>query len=537
MEIGFDKGFTAITGETGAGKSILLGALSLILGQRADLTVLMDKTRKCVVEGEFDVSQLDLEGFFTDNDLDYEKHTLLRREIVPSGKSRAFINDTPVNLTILKELGEKLVDIHSQHQTLLLNDILFQLELFDGYVNQAPVLKDYQLLFKQYRQSAKRLAQLTADNAQAKKDEDYFRFQLNELEAARLDADEFVKLEEKVKMLSHAEEINQATGMAIQWLKEDENAVIDQLSRLRDSLFKLSDFHPDIREFSERISSSVIELADIAGEIERFSGSEDSNPAELVVVQERLDVLYLLQQKHHALDMDDLIHIYEDYSEKLNAIQLLDDQVKEEKLRLDALDQQLEKVAVKLSSLRKGRIAEFERAVEKLLQLLGMNDAVFKVQIKDLSQYGAMGKDDVRFLFNANKGGQLTEIAKSASGGELSRLMLAIKSLVHQVKILPTIIFDEIDAGVSGEIGGKLGNILKEMAQRLQLMCITHLPQIAAKADAHFKVFKTVNNERTTSAIASLDHKGRQEEIAKMLSDEKVTDAARQAALELMQTS
>ena len=534
MEIGFDKGFTVITGETGAGKSILLGALSLILGKRADLSVLMDKSRKCIVESEFDISRLDLEDFFDAHDLDFEPLTLLRREISPSGKSRAFINDTPVNLTVMKALGEQLVDIHSQHQTLLLNDTLFQLELYDGYVNQTNVLKDYQRVFREFRLSNQRLTKIKEENARAKRDEDYLRFQINELEAAQLDVEEVEALEEKVKLLTHAGEISQTVAMAVQILKEDEVSVLDLLSRLREAFFKLSDYHSDFKDYYSRLDSAVIELSDLADEIERLSGSDEFNPDELQIARERLDVLYALQQKHHARDMADLIRIYEEYRKQLDAIQSLDEQQQEEERRLAELTTALTTSANKIHATRTEKVAEFEHSVEHLLRLLGMKEAVFNVQIKNMPHFGERGKDDVRFLFNANKGGDLTEISKSASGGELSRLMLALKSLVHQVKVLPTIIFDEIDAGVSGEIAGKLGNILKEMSRRLQVMSITHLPQIAAKADAHFKVYKILNNNRTNSAVALLNDESRQEEIAKMLSDEKVTDAARKAALELM---
>ena len=307
LELDFDRGFTVITGETGAGKSILLGALSLILGKRADLSVLMDKDRKCVVEGEFDLSLLDLESFFDRNDLDYEENTLMRREILPSGKSRAFINDTPVNLTVMKALGEQLVDIHSQHQTLLLNDVLFQLELYDGYLNQEKLLREYRRLYTDYRLSNQRLAKIKEENARARRDEDYLRFQLNELEAAHLDVEEAKLLEEKVQRLTHAEEISQTTAMAVSLLKEDEIAIVDQLSRLRDAFDKLSEFHPDFKDFYTRLDSAVIELADLADEIERLSGSDEFNPAELQQVQERLDILYALQQKHHAVDMTDLV--------------------------------------------------------------------------------------------------------------------------------------------------------------------------------------------------------------------------------------
>ena len=391
------------------------------------------------------------------------------------------------------------------------------------------------MLFRsEFRLSNQRLTKIKEENARAKRDEDYLRFQINELEAAQLDVEEVEALEEKVKLLTHAGEISKTVAMAVQILKEDEVSVLDLLSRLREAFFKLSDYHSDFKDYYSRLDSAVIELSDLADEIERLSGSDEFNPDELQIARERLDVLYALQQKHHARDMADLIRIYEEYRKQLDAIQSLDEQQQEEERRLAELTTALTTSANKIHVMRTEKVAEFEHSVEHLLRLLGMKEAVFKVQIKNMPHFGERGKDDVRFLFNANKGGDLTEISKSASGGELSRLMLALKSLVHQVKVLPTIIFDEIDAGVSGEIAGKLGNILKEMSRRLQVMSITHLPQIAAKADAHFKVYKTLNNNRTNSAVALLNDESRQEEIAKMLSDEKVTDAARKAALELM---
>jgi len=535
MEIDFQQGFTVITGETGAGKSILLGALALLLGKRADLTVLMDKNSKCVVEAVFDIQNLNLKSFFEKNDLDFDPEVVIRREIVPSGKSRAFVNDTPVNLNVLKDLAEKLVDIHSQHQTLLLNEADFQREVLDGYVNQPDLLREYQELFTRYAASERKLAQLSEENLQAKRDEDYFKFQLEELQAARLNVEEFPELEEKAAMLAHAEEIGRSVALAKTVLKEDEHSVLDQLTQVQEAFSKLSEVHSGIREFVDRLRSASIELSDLSDEIEHFSGLVEFDPEEMKQVEERLDLIYRLQQKHHAGNITDLIKIRDDFQQKLDSIFSLDSQIEKEKAHLEKLTKELRDKAEKIRGLRKKVSAGFEMEVTARLNQLGMKDAVFKVRIEPLKNFTPSGCDKITFLFNANKGGQMSEISKSASGGELSRLMLALKSLVHQVQVLPTIIFDEIDAGVSGEVAGKMGNILKNMSGQLQVMAITHLPQIAAKADTHFRVYKTEKEGVTTSDIVRLNKNGRLEEIAKMLSDEKITDAARQAALSLMQ--
>ncbi|MBN2638959.1 MAG: DNA repair protein RecN [Bacteroidales bacterium] len=534
MEIDFNIGFTVITGETGAGKSILLGALSLLLGKRADLSVLMDKEQKCVVEATFDVSKLELTELFEANDLDYERQTVIRREIVPSGKSRAFVNDTPVNLPLLKELGEKLVDIHSQHQTLLLNELDFQREVFDGYVNKPAAMKEYQTVYKQYKAVENKLVDLVERNQQERRDEDYVRFQLDELEAANLNVDEFRELEEKVQMLSHAEEISRSIEMARSILQESEDSVLDRLKEIKDSFSKISDVHPALKELSDRLNSSLIELSDLTREIDRFSGETDFDPADLHLAELRLDDLYRLQQKHHAVDMDELIRIRDEFRARLNAVLSLDEEIETQKALLQQLVKQLELQSKELHESRSNVVPKFEKEVEQLLKSLGMANAEFKVHLTQTERFTLWGKDKILFLFNANRGGTLSEISKSASGGELSRLMLALKSLVHQVKVLPTIIFDEIDSGVSGDIAGKVGNILKGMSNHLQVLTITHLPQIAAKANTHLMVYKSDEKERTTSRIEQLEENSRLEAIARMLSDEKITDAAKQAAIELL---
>ncbi len=533
-EIDFRPGFTVITGETGAGKSIMLGALSLILGKRADPSVLMDKEKKCVVEGAFDIGKLNLDRFFEENDLDYESVTILRREINPAGKSRAFVNDTPVNLNLLKTLGSRLVDIHSQHQTLLLNESGFQLELFDAYVNRPELQQAYELLYRQYSESQNKLAGLQQQNEQSKRDEDYFRFQLNELESAALNADELAVLEEKNRLLTHAVEIKTAIDMAVSLLKEEDVAVLEQLGRLKETFARLSDYHSSIAEFAERLRSSYIELADLVADIENFTSFNESNPAELQQVEQRLDTLYSLQQKHHVAGIDELIALREEYRKKLEAISGLDKELAAEKQHLSVVSRKLENAAMKLRAARRQKLPGFEKEVEVLLRQMGMKEAQFHVQVEELDTFTSHGKEALTFYFNANKGGELAPIAKTASGGELSRLMLALKSLVHQAGVLPTIIFDEIDAGVSGDIAGKLGNILKKMSMHIQVMSITHLPQIASRADIHLKVFKRVEKDKTISEIVSLAPEERLEEIAKMLSDEEVTKVSRAAASELL---
>lgn len=534
MEIDFNSGFTVITGETGAGKSILLGALALLLGKRADLSVLMDKEQKCIVEATFDVSKLGLKELFAINDLDYENQTVIRREIVPSGKSRAFVNDTPVNLQFLKELGEKLVDIHSQHQTLLLNEADFQREVFDGYVNKQDMLKEYQITFKQYKKVENKLAELIERNQSERRDEDYVRFQLEELEAANLNIEEFKGLEEKVQMLTHAEEISRSVEMARSVLQGSEDSVLDRLKEIKDSFARISDVHPALKELSDRLNSSLIELSDLTGEIDRFSGETDFDPEDLKQVELRLDDLYRLQQKHHVDNVEELIRLKDEFRQRLNAVLSLDEDIEMQQKLLQELDNKLEGQSKKLHESRSLVVPKFEKEVEQLLKSLGMAHAEFKVRLSPTERFTLWGKDKILFLFNANRGGALSEISKSASGGELSRLMLALKSLVHQVKVLPTIIFDEIDSGVSGDIAGKVGSILKGMSNHLQVLTITHLPQIAAKANTHLMVYKSDEKDRTTSRIEQLADNSRLEAIARMLSDEKVTDAAKQAAIELL---
>jgi len=534
LNISFPGGFSVITGETGAGKSILLGALSLLMGKRADYGILMDKRKKCVVEGVFRIADLNLENFFKENDLDYEPESFLRREIIPSGRSRAFINDTPVNLDILKMLAANLVDIHSQHETLELSKTQFQLNVLDAYIDKPEIPASYADIFKRLKSVAARLDKMTAENEKIRRDEDYFRFQFNELKAAGLDEEELDKLEEREKFLSHAGEVTRAIALANGLMNENDLTVSGLLTQVLDALVPVADYFPRIGELVERLNSTRIELNDIAPEISGLGAETDFNRDELEQVTGRLNTIYHLQQKHHVNSIKELVALKEEYASKLNGIILNDEKITKLAKEKKQLEKDTYRLADALSEIRREGSKRFSEAVTVLLNQLAMKDAVFKVNIEKQNNLTSSGLDKVTFLFTANKGSEMKPVSSIASGGELSRLMLAIKSLITRKQLLPTVIFDEIDAGVSGDIAGKVGNIIKGMSLRHQVLAITHLPQIAAKADHHYKVYKETLGETTQTKIARLDDEGRVEEIAGMLSDEKVSKAAVDTAKELL---
>ena len=534
LSIEFKKGFLVITGETGAGKSILLGALSVILGKRADLSVLKDKLKKCVVEGEFDVSALNLKPFFDKHDLDYDAAVFLRREIVPSGKSRAFINDTPVNLNVMKELGHLLVDIHSQHQTLMLSDSAFQMGVLDGYLSNMEKVAEYKDLFRQYKELQNKLTALKEEEALLKQEQDYLQFQFDELDSVELSDDSFVKMEERQQFLSHSEEVLSVLGMAGSFLAEGDENVIDRLSSLKESLQSIAIYYPKAQEFLNRLESVWLELKDMTEEISGLQSEGEVNPAELIELTARLDEIYRLQQKHRVQAVSELLALKENYSDKLQGITGVESMIGKVSQKLEEVEKQLQSCAVELSNARESGIPKLSKAVQLVLQKLGMEDAEFNVVLQPLNEYTSTGTDKIDFWFSANKGIAPGEVSKIASGGELSRLMLSIKSLITEKSFLPTVIFDEIDSGVSGDIAGKVGNIMKEMAHHHQLIVITHLPQIASKANYQYKVFKEILNNTTQTGIMFLDDDQRVDEIALMLSDERVTAVSREAARELM---
>lgn len=526
LNIEFSKGFSVITGETGAGKSIILGALSLILGQRADTKALKTPSRKCVIEGSFDIRQYNLNAFFEQNDLDYEDQTILRREIAVSGKSRAFINDTPVNLPTLKELGERLVNVHSQHATITLNDANFQLALVDSYIGHDDAIKSYQSKYKVYLGLKSELKSFIETENQIKSDEDYFQFQFDELDKANLVFEEQEDLEKELEILNHSEEIKSTLFESNQLLVDSENNLIDKLSDIQQNLNKIASYHDEIQQISERLNANIIDIKDFSQDMGRLESTIDFDANQISQISERLDLIYHLQQKHRVQSIGELIEVKKQLETKLLSITSLETKIENLKKQIELIESELIQEATIISKARNAIFAKIETDITNSLKLLGMPEARFKIDNDIQDQLSKDGYDKVRFIFNANRGGELQEISKIASGGELSRLMLCLKSLVSEKKLLPTIIFDEIDNGVSGEIADKVGNILRKMADSMQVIAITHLPQIAGKGLTHFKVFKETLNETTESRITAISQEDRIIEIAKMISGSEVSEVA-----------
>lgn len=534
LEIDFKNGLNIITGETGAGKSILLGALSLILGQRADTTVLKDKSKKCFVEAKFLINKFETKEFFRINELDYDDVTIIRREITDTGKSRAFINDTPVNISVLKDLGSYLVDIHSQHETILLGDNQFQMNLIDAYVNHTDLLTDYYTSFVLFKELSAEYQQLVLNSEKAKADFDYYNFQFNQLESAKLKQGEQQELEEELEKLSHIEEIKLNLTNSYQLLTGESIDITSNLKQVKNSIQSISKFLGENKNLLERIESVYIELNDITSEIEHLNNSLDHDPEKLELVKSRLDLLYSLQQKHKCKTVDELIIIKDDLQNKVNSISSIDFRIEDIHQQLEALTQILNSKAVEISKNRRKSIPAIEKKIVEMLQQLGIPNAQFKVEQVPSDEFLSNGKELIRFMFSANKNVGPEELAKIASGGEMSRLMLSLKSLMAESSTLPTIIFDEIDSGTSGEIADKMGIIIKKMAKNMQVIHITHLPQIASKGDYHFLVYKKDNQETTNTYIKLLNQEERIHEIAKMLSGKSLTDAAIQNAKVLL---
>ncbi len=541
LEISFDGGLNILTGETGAGKSIILGALSLILGQRAESRYFFNQQKKCVIEGTFIIGAFHLKQFFEENDLDYEAETVLRREISADGKSRAFVNDTPVTLPILKALGEKLIDIHSQHATLEINDPEFQLLVVDAVAKHSDLLNEYRTKFKAYRKASNKLKQLIEESDKAKADLDYYQFQFDELEKAGLVADEQEALEQELYSLNNAEEIKRNLLGAFYLMQDGETAAIIQLREAGHQLSLLEKHSPKAAELHQRLNSAVIELKDIATEIEHIEQQTQVNPERAEEVNNRLSTIYNLQKKHRVDSNAELLQLQNELSGKIQQAVFGDEAIEKLKQQLDSDKKELEALAAALSANRKKVIPEIEQQVLQSLAEMGMGNASMTIELsqadKGNSPSGGMGDngiDIVRFLFSANKGHSLAEMSKVASGGELSRLMLSIKSLIAQNTALPTIIFDEIDAGVSGEVANKVGQIMERLAANLQVITITHLPQIASKGQAHYFVYKDDEGAATYTRIKQLDKNERILEIAKMLSGDKPGESALQNARELL---
>lgn len=534
LELDFSEGFSVITGETGAGKSILVGALSLILGKRADTDVLLDKERKCIIEGVFDMNGLGLEAYFEEQDLDFEQDTVLRREINKHGRSRAFINDSPVNLPLLKTLGERLVDIHSQHQTLLLNESGFQMGVLDNYAGSTGLLEEYRASYLEYKRLRSELEDLLQKEEGMRADEEYLRFQYDEIEAASLRSAELEDLESEIKLLSNAEEIKAILYSLTRTLSYDDNNVLDRLRAAMTELGRISDYRDDIDSYRERLDSAIIEMKDIAEGLERLEESVQYDPKRLEEMTDRFDRIQSLLQKHKVTDIPALQQVQKEVGEKLDGIRSLDEDIDRLRKQTRNTEQETEKLADRLSEKRAKAIPDAEKEITESLAKLGMSEGLLKINQEAMDAFTLSGKDRVAFTFTANRGSNPAAISKIASGGELSRLMLAIKSMITAKSLLPTIILDEIDMGVSGDIAAKVGTMLEEMSANLQLIAITHLPQISARAGTHFKVYKKASGNRTVTEVKCLTDEERIEEIAAMLSDESVSTAAKQTAKELL---
>ncbi|UYQ93586.1 DNA repair protein RecN [Chitinophaga horti] len=533
LEIDFSGNLNVITGETGAGKSILLGALSLILGERADPGVLFDKNNKCVIEGIFKVKKSQVQHFFDQYELDMEDQLIIRREISAAGKSRAFVNDTPVNLSQLNELSRLLVDLHQQFDTLDLGRSDFQREVVDALAGQPEVLQQYAQLFSKYTSLQKELKDLAAQRDNANKEYDYNKFLLDELEEAAFTENELETLDTELKALSHAEEIKNSLSKVYYQLKEDEQPVLQVLKQMQSSLQALSGFHKEIPAIAERLQSSYVELQDIAGEVERINDQLQYDGKRMEALNERLALGYRLFKKHAVTSTNELIAIHKALSEKLENVLNLDERINWLENEGKQLQAQLQQKAEAISKQRKAQLPAFEQKVNALLGQVGMPNARLKVEMT-VVPLNTFGLDHIEFLFDANKSNHFAPIRKVASGGELSRLMLCIKSLVARSVALPTLIFDEIDTGISGEAARQVGVIMKELAGGIQVICITHQPQIAGKADAHYFVYKTEMGGKVTTSVRLLEQEERINKIAQMLGGEKPTAAALENAREMV---
>ena len=526
LDIDFSNGFSIITGETGAGKSILLGALGLVLGKRADLTSLKNKDEKCIVEANFSIGKYDLKSFFEVNDLDYEQETIIRREILPSGKSRAFVNDSPVNLQQLQDLSFYLIDVHSQHQTLELSEEEYQFKIIDAIANNQEFLNEFQSTLKKYRSAKSALESKKNEFSAVLKEKDYNEFLYQELESANLKKGELEELEQQYQALSNVEFIKENLSTLLAVANEEEFGILKNLKEFKAALQKNVDFSAEYQSLFERTNSILIEFDDIVKEISRESDLVFNDPEKLEATYQKLQLIYNLQKKHNALTVEELIQIQTDLESKVVSVSTLEEEIATLENNIKDFELQLDTVANKISQSRREAIPNLSEKLIFFLNQLGMPNVRFKIEIIASDSYHNNGKDTLQFLFSANKGTDFGLLKKVASGGEMSRIMLAVKSILSQYSKLPTIIFDEIDTGVSGEIANKMGEIMKDMSKTMQVFAITHLPQIAAKGTNHYKVFKTVLGENTVSELKLLNSDERIIEIAEMLSGKDISDSA-----------
>jgi len=534
INIGLQSGFTIITGETGAGKSIMLGALGLLLGDRADFSSIRDTEKKCVIEGTFGISNYKLENFFTKEDLDYEQQSIIRREILPSGKSRAFINDTPVKISVLQKLGTYLIDIHSQHETLSLGNSEYQFNVIDTIAKNESVILQYKKELKEYKILLHRFEELKEEQSQAAKEYDYNLFLLKELEEANLKAGMLEDLEERYEALNNVEDLTENLSAAINLLQQDEIGSLESLKAVRANLSRITKFSANYENFHQRIQSTIIELDDLEAEMTDAMERLEANPEELEIVNQKLQLIYNLQKKHNAENVEELLEITSTLQEKVSVTENAETALTEIQSAIKEQEEILAQIANKLHDNREKIVPAFIEQTEQILKDLGMPNARLNIALEQGSEFLMNGRDKLEWYLAANKGGSFKEIKKAASGGELSRIMLAVKSILAAQSNLPTIIFDEIDTGVSGEIAKKMGEILQKMGNNMQVIAITHLPQIAGKGTTHFKIFKEDNETATQTKIVRLEEEDRIEELALMLGGNTKSDSARAHAKALL---
>ncbi|WP_281637813.1 DNA repair protein RecN [Flavobacterium marginilacus] len=526
LTIDFSKGFSIITGETGAGKSIILGALGLALGKRADLTSLKNKEEKCVIEAHFEISKYNLRPFFDANDLDYEDDTIIRREILPSGKSRAFVNDSPVNLQELQELGLYLIDIHSQQQTQELSDEAVQFQIIDAIANNLEIINSYQSELKKYKADKSKLNALIKRKTEASKEQEYNTFLLEELAGAKLKSGEQEVLEENFEQLNNVEIIKESLDKSLAIANEEQIGVLHNLNEIKNTIHKMAPFSADYSLLYERISSLKIEFEDIAVELNSHSEKLINDPEQLSLISQKLQLIYNLQKKHQVTTVDELIAVQNTLENSVLELGNIDDEIARLTVLIDDATKNLDQICETIHKNRVDAIPVLSQKLVAILETLGMPNVRFNMEITSTPTYFENGKDELQFLISANKGTDFGLLKKVASGGEMSRIMLAVKAILAQYSKLPTLIFDEIDTGVSGEIANKMGEIMKEMSTQMQIFAITHLPQIAAKGTEHFKVFKSTVGEDTLSELKLLTDEERVVEIAQMLSGTVISDSA-----------
>ncbi len=534
LDVEFDTGLTIITGETGAGKSILLGALSLILGTRADTSVLLDKNEKCVVEGTFRIDEYDLSDFFISNELDFEPYTTLRREINQTGKSRAFINDTPVTVNLLKELGDFLIDIHSQHQTLMLNDNSFQMNIIDSFAGTGKLKNEYRQSYFKYLGLKKEFAGLKELSDKNRSDLEYYNFQYMQLEEARLKSGEQAELEAEQELLEHAEEIKSALSGSVMLFSENDASILSLLREIKSNIARIRNFLPDGENLLRRTESSIIELDDLALEMDKLAASIEADPQHLKIVNERLDTIYSLIQKHRVSNLEELISKKEEIGNLIKSIAGSDERIGMLEALINDETKRLSVMAGGMSEMRRAVLDEIESKITEILRQLGIPNAKFRISLSGLRDFTSSGIDQADFLFSANKQIAPENLAKTASGGELSRVMLSLKSLLTKNNNLPTIIFDEIDSGVSGEVADKVGQILSGMGKYMQVINITHLPQVASRGTRHYHVYKDDTDDSTFTRVRLLTPDERILEVARLLSGSEVTETAIKNAKELL---